>query len=213
MKQLHRLIVTSHTYRQASVTRDEPASIDSENRLLWRQNSHRLDADAFRDFVLSVSGKIDFTMYGPSVQHFKQSPGPQSTPNLDYATYDWSTSGSSRRSIYRYVWRGIPDPLMAALDFPDLGLLSPVRSESASPLQALALMNNSFVLHFGQAMADDVAKIEADPATQVRIVVQRCWHREPSEDELKTMTAHVVKFGLASLCRVLMNSSEFLMVQ
>ena len=213
MKQLHRLIVTSRTYRQASATRDEPASIDSENRLLWRQNSHRLDADAFRDFVLSVSGKIDFTMYGPSVQHFKQSPGPQSTPNLDYVSYDWSALGSSRRSIYRYVWRGIPDPLMAALDFPDLGLLSPVRSESASPLQALALMNNSFVLHFGQAMADDVVKIEADPAMQVKIVVQRCWLREPTADELKTMTTHVGKYGLASLCRVLMNSSEFLMVQ
>lgn len=213
MKQLHRLIVTSHTYRQASATREEPAGVDSENRLLWRQNSHRLDADAFRDFVLSVSGKLDFTMYGPSVQHFKQSPGPQSTPNLDYATYDWNTPGSNRRSIYRYVWRGIPDPLMAALDFPDLGLLSPVRSESASPLQALALMNNSFVLHFGQAMADDVVKIEADPAMQVKIVVQRCWLREPSEGEVKTMMAHVSEFGLASLCRVLMNSSEFLMVQ
>ena len=102
---------------------------------------------------------------------------------------------------------------MAALDFPDLGLLSPVRSESASPLQALALMNNSFVLHYGKAMADDVAKIEADPAMQVRIVVQRCWLRDPTADELKTMTAHASKFGLASLCRVLMNSSEFLMVQ
>ena len=125
LKQLHRLMVTSRTYQRSSQTRSDATLVDADNRLLWRQNPLRLDADAYRDSILAVSGRIDLAMGGPAIQHFQQSPGPQMTPKLDYAAYDWSSPGASRRSIYRCVWRGIPDPLMAALDFPDLGLLSP----------------------------------------------------------------------------------------
>jgi hypothetical protein len=75
-----------------------------------------------------------------------------------------------RRSIYRFVWRGVPDPFMDTLDFPDLGMLAPARGFSASALQSLTLYNNRFVFH----------------------------------------TAYTQKNGLAALCRVLINSNEFL---
>ncbi len=120
LKQLHRLIVTSHTYRQSSKVREAAIAVDAGNRLLWRQHRLRLDADAYRDFVMTVSGRMDRTMHGPAIQHFHQSPGAQLTPKLDYAAFDWASPGANRRSIYRYVWRGIPDPLMSALDFPIL---------------------------------------------------------------------------------------------
>jgi hypothetical protein len=212
LKQLHRLIVTSRTYQQSSRIRDEAVTVDAENRLLWRQNSLRLDADAYRDAVLVVSGRIDFAMSGPAVQHFQQSPGPQLTPNLDYAAFDWSSPGAGRRSIYRCVWRGIPDPLMAALDFPDLGLLAPVRGFSASPLQALAPYNNHFILFHSDALARRVAALANDVDQQIRLVTQLAYGRDPSESERIPFRSHVTQHGLAALCRVVLNSNEFLFV-
>ncbi|MBM3290882.1 MAG: DUF1553 domain-containing protein, partial [Candidatus Hydrogenedentes bacterium] len=127
LKQLHRLIVTSQTYRQSSQFRANAAAIDGDNRFLWRQNRQRLDADAYRDFARAASGRLDLAMGGPGVQQFARGAAIQLTPALDYAAYDWNVDSARRRSVYRYVWRGIPDPFMDALDFPDLGLLSPVR--------------------------------------------------------------------------------------
>jgi hypothetical protein len=212
LKRLHRLIVTSQTYQQSSQDRSQASAIDSMNRLLWRQNSSRLDADAFRDYVLAISGRLDTTMGGPAIQHFTQQPGPQSTPKLDYAAYDWSSPSGGRRSIYRYVWRGIPDPLMAALDFPDLGLLAPSRTFSASPLQSLALMNNPFVLHHAQVTADRLAQEQPDLDHQIRSLVQLAYQRDPQELEFGQLKAYAAKHGLAALCRIVLNSNEFLFV-
>ena len=212
LKELHRLIVTSATYQQSSELREDAAKIDGENRLLWRQNRHRLDAEAVRDFTLAVSGKLDLTMGGPSVRHFKASKGPQATPALDYTAYDWSSSGAGRRSIYRNVWRGIADPFMEALDFPDLGLLAPARSFSVSSLQALALFNNDFVLHHSAALATraetETPALEAQIGNAVRFVLLR----EATAEERREFADFARVNGLAALCRVLLNSNEFLFV-
>ena len=217
LKELHRLIVTSATYRQASGVegrgaKGEGQSVDAGNVLLWRQNPHRLDADAFRDFTLAVSGKLDLTMGGPSIRHFKASKGPQATPSLDYTAYDWNSPGAGRRSIYRNVWRGIADPFMEALDFPDLGLLAPVRSFSVSSLQALTLFNNDFVLHHSAALA---ARTEVETTTleaQVANAVSLVWLREPTANEQRDFIEFARANGLAALCRVLLNSNEFLFI-
>ena len=212
LKQLHRFIVTSETYRQSSQYRDNGAEIDADNRLLWRQNRHRLDADSYRDFTLAASGSLDLTMGGPGVQHFKQSKGPQSTPVLDYTAFDWDTPGASRRSIYRYVWRGIADPFMEALDFPDLGLLSPTRSFSASSLQALTLYNNDFVLHHAACMASKIEGENDSLDSQVTQAVRLVWLRNPASDELHDFGEFARTNGLPALCRLLLNSNEFLFV-
>ena len=99
LKQLHRLIVTSQTYQQSSRHRPAAALVDAENVLWWRQNRQRLDADAYRDFVLAVSGQLDATMGGPAIQQFSQSPGPQATPVLDYEAFDWSAADAQRQHL------------------------------------------------------------------------------------------------------------------
>ncbi len=202
LKALHRLIVTSETYRQSSTTRDDAAALDADNRLLWRMNRPRLDADEIRDAVLAASGRLDLTMGGPGVQHFKSSPGPQSTPALDYTAFDWASPAGARRSIYRVVWRGIADPFMEAVDFPDMGLLQPTRGFSASALQALTLFNNDFVLHHSTVTAQ---RAETVPAL-FRMVLQR----DPTPQETADFGALVEKRGLAAAARVLLNSNEFL---
>ena len=212
LKQLHRLIVTSSTYQQSSQYRSDAATLDIDNRLLWRQDRHRIDADAYRDFTLAVSGSLDLTMGGPAVQLFKQSKGPQSTPELDYASFDWNTPGASRRSIYRYVWRGIADPFMESLDFPDLGLLSPTRSFSASSLQALSLYNNDFVLHHAQVMASSIEKNSDSLDLQIIRAVRLTWSRDPDAAEQNEFRSFVHNNSLAEFCRLLLNSNEFLFI-
>ena len=212
LKALHRLIVTSATYRQSSDLRETALAIDADNRLLWRQNRMRLDADAYRDFTLAVAGTLDLTMGGPGVQNFSQSKGPQLTPALDYKAFDWNGPGAGRRSVYRFVWRGIADPFMEALDFPDLGLLAPVRGFSVSSLQALALFNNDFVLTHSEALARRCAADAATLEAQVARGVDLTWLRKPTEEELAAFTAFAHEHGLAAFCRVLLNSNEYLFV-
>ncbi len=212
LKQLHRLIVTSATYRQSSANRDDGARVDGDNRWLWRQNRQRLDADGLRDFALAASGALDLKMGGPAIQHFKQSKGPQVTPALDYQVYDWSQAGAGRRSIYRYVWRGIADPFMEALDFPDLGLLSPARGFSASSLQALTLYNNAFVLHQSEAMARRVSAEETAGDRRIRRAIALAWQRLPHDEEQDRFEAFVEVHGLPAFCRLLLNSNEFMFI-
>jgi hypothetical protein len=212
LKPLHRLICTSATYRQTSANRDDAAALDPDNRLLWRMNRQRLDADGFRDTVLAASGSLDLTAGGPGIQHFKTSKGPQATPKLDYSDFSWDAPGAARRSIYRVVWRGIADPFMDALDFPDAATLTPARSFSASPLQALALLNNDFVLHHSERLAARAEKLGATYEERVRAAFRLTLLREPAPQEAADFAALTEKHSLAAACRLLLNSNEFLFV-
>ena len=213
LKALHRLILTSAAWRQSSQHRPEAAAVDPDNRLLWRMNRQRLDADSFRDAVLAVSGRLDPAMGGPGVEHFVKSPGPQATPKLDYAAYDWAAPGSGRRSIYRVVWRGIADPFMEALDFPELGLPVATRGFSVSGLQALALLNNPFVLQHSAALAARAGSAAADDAGRVRAACRFVLGREPSAAEAEAWGRVASRHGLPAVCRALLNSSEFLFIE
>lgn len=211
LKELHRLILTSETWRQSN--RTAPNLIDVDNRLLWRMNRQRMDAETFRDSVLHISGRLDLTMGGPGIEQFQKSKGPQATPALDYTAYDWESQGVHRRSIYRVVWRGIPDPFMVAMDFPDLGLLAPKRGFSVSALQSLTMFNNDFVLRGSDWLAKRVKQEHEDELTaQVVRAVQLAWLRPPLEDEQLRFVAYARKYGLPAFCRVLLNSNEFLFV-
>ncbi|MBD3672492.1 MAG: DUF1549 domain-containing protein [Planctomycetaceae bacterium] len=210
LKALHRLILTSQTWQQSSQAASNP--VDSRNRLLWRMNRQRLDAETFRDSVLQMAGRLDLTMGGPGVEQFKKTKGPQATPTLDYVAFDWNASETHRRSIYRVVWRGIPDPFMEALDFPDLGLLAPKRGFSVSALQSLSLYNNDFVLHASQWIAERIEQERSDPGEQVKRAVQLVWLRVPTPQEQAVFVGYTRQYGLPALCRVLLNSNEFLFV-
>lgn len=159
-----------------------------------------------------VSGGLDLTMGGPSVSHFLSSPGPQLTPVLDYESFDWNTPGADRRSIYRVVWRTIQDPFMEAIDFPDMGQLSPTRSTSSSPLQALVLWNNNFMLYHAQKFAARTESAGSTIPEQITAAVRTCW-LHPTQEEMTQLEALASNRGLPAVCRVLLNSSEFLFVE
>ena len=135
IKQLHKLIVTSAIYRQAS-QQQRFAEVDADNRYLWRMNRLRLEAEEVRDAVLLTAGKLDPTMGGPSVKQFNMSPGIHVTPVVDYVHFDVDRPENYRRSVYRFIFRTLPDPFMEALDCADSSQLTAVRTASVTPLQA-----------------------------------------------------------------------------
>jgi hypothetical protein len=204
LKALHRLIVTSDAYRRSSGVNEKGLANDPENRLLWRGNRRRLDAESYRDAVLMICGRLDLTMAGPGVQQFKLGKPIQLTPTVDYAPFDWDSAGAARRSIYRFVYRGLPDPFLDALDFPDAAQLAATRPFSASPLQSLALLNNDFVLHHSDVLAKRAKSVKE----VFRLVLQR----EPNDNEAKQFGEYAEKHGMAAMGRVLLNSNEFLFV-
>lgn len=208
LKELHKLILTSQTWQQSSLA--TPGTIDNDNRFLGRMNARRLDAEVFRDSVLRLSGRLDLTMGGPGIEQFRKTAGPQSTPALDYSAFDWNSPAAARRSIYRVVWRGIPDPFMEALDFPDLGILTPKRHHSVSALQSLALLNNPFVLHGSEWISLEIQKTSSALPDQIRRLTHLLWLRPPTDDEQIRLNSFAQAHGLPALTRILLNSNEFL---
>jgi mono/diheme cytochrome c family protein len=211
LKKLHRLIVSSATYQQSSASDAARASIDSDNLFLWRMSRTRIDAEEFRDAVLQIDGRLDLTMGGPSVQHFGLSPGPHVTPVVDYNKYDWSAPGAGRRSVYRFIFRTLPDPFMDALDCADASQLTAARNVSLTPLQALALLNDAFVLKQSEILAK---KLESagDLKSQITQLYSLALLRPPTDRELAEILPYAQKFGITNVCRLVLNCSEFLFV-
>lgn len=212
IKNLHRLIVTSEVYRQSTRHDSKGAELDAENRLLWRQNRRRLDAESVRDAILLVSGKLDCAMGGPSVQQFGLSPGVHVTPVVDYDKFDWKTPSAGRRSVYRFLFRTLPDPFMDTLDAADSSQLTPARNESVTPLQALAMLNDRFVLHYAEELGRRLESIPGDVPSRIRTAFALAYGRIPTPDEQRDWSAYTERRGLANMCRLLFNSSEFLFV-
>jgi len=212
LKRLHRLLLTSATYQQSSAHRKEPAQIDADNRLLWRMNRIRLDAESIRDAVLSISGKLDLTMGGPSIKQFVESPGIHVTPIVDYQSYDVDDPGNYRRSIYRFLFRTLPDPFMESMDCPDASLLAPVRAQSVTALQALSMLNNRLLVRQCEHTAERLKTQSDQPREQLDGLFQLALGRAATEEELGRWVPYAQRHGLASACRVLFNSNEFLFV-
>jgi hypothetical protein len=212
LKQLHKLIVTSATYQQSCAHNDKFARIDSGNRFLWRMNRTRLDAEALRDAVLHITRKLDLKMGGPSAQQFVMTPGLHATPNVDYAKFDVDSPASFRRSIYRFIFRTLPDPFMDSLDCADASQLTPARNVSMTPLQALAMLNNHFMVRQSEHLAERVSKTSKGIDSQISAAYELALGRPPRGDELKDLVAYARKHGLANACRVILNSNEFMFV-
>ena len=122
-KALHKLILTSHTWRQTSADNGRFSEIDKENGLLWRMNRQRLEAEAVRDSLLAIAGGLDLRMGGPPDQHFAFKD--DHSPVYDYASFNVDSREAARRAVYRFIVRSVPDPLMDALDCADASILVP----------------------------------------------------------------------------------------
>src|SRR4030095_5199709 len=132
-----------------------------DNRLLWRMNRRKLEAEAIRDSVLAVSGQLDLTMSGPGFQDFIVEK-PEHSPHYEYALHNPDDPKSHRRSIYRFIVRSQPQPFMTVLDCADPSMSVDKRNESISALQSLALLNNKLMVVMAQHFASRLEKEAPD---------------------------------------------------
>jgi len=212
LKAMHRLICSSHAYRQRSVAVPDgavAAAADADDRLLWRQNMRRLDAESLRDATLAVSGCLNTEMFGPGYRDFDYQEA--YAPIYRYVTPD--TPELWRRSIYRFVVRSTPHAFMTTLDCPNPANLTPARLETTTALQSLALLNNDFMLrqagHWAKRLEREAG---ADPAAQVRRAYAVAFARQPDAAELAAAVTLVQRASLPQFCRMLFNTNEFVYV-
>jgi hypothetical protein len=212
LKKLHRLIVTSAAYRQSSAANELAARIDADNRLLWRMSPRRLEAETFRDAVLAISGELNERMGGPGFQEFnlKQAPG---TITNSYLAADPSGEEFNRRTLYRAWARGGRNKLLDTLDCPDPSTTAPRRAVTTTPLQALALMNNIFVLRQARQFADRLRReAGADRNAQIRLAYELAFGRRATNEELAQIRRGLNAANLEVLTRALLNCNEFLYI-
>ncbi len=216
LKPLHRMIVTSRTYRQTSFAvsnaeRRKAISKDANNRLLWRGNARRLEAESLRDAILAVSGKLNPQMGGPS---FKDVSVTLNNGTTYYEPIDVDGPQFWRRTIYRFNPRGGRSALLDTFDCPDSSTTAPRRAVTTTPLQSLSLMNNSFVLQMADYFAQ---RVVAEAGSETTAQVIHAWElalaRKPNETELKLSIDLVSKHGLPALCRGLFNFNEFVIIE
>ncbi len=230
LRRLHRQIVTSATYRQASAARADGMAADPSNTLLWRWSPRRLEAEAIRDAVLAVSGALDRTLGGSLL----------TTGNFEYVTNDQSNNGvqyaAPRRSLYLPVIRNAIFPFFATFDYNDPSISIAARPSTVIAPQALWMLNSPFVLEQAKAWAARLrTAVPADrPATQpalsdrtpdpaaerVALAYRQAFGRRPSERErsaglafLSTQSARGEDAAWAAYAQVLLASSEFITIE
>ena len=208
LKKLHRLIVTSATYRQSSLGNPANEKIDTSNAFLWRMNRRKLEAEAVNDSVLSVAGKLDLTMGGPGFQDFVIEK-PQHSPHYEYDQHDVEDPKSHRRSVYRFIVRSQPQPFLTVLDCADPSMSVASRNETVNALQALAMRNNRLTVAMAKHFAARVAKDAATPPAQLDLAFRLALGRPPSAKEAEAMSGYVHEHGLTNLCRLIFNLNEF----
>jgi hypothetical protein len=194
IKAMHRLIVTSNTYRQASVfTRDANNRIDPDNRLLWKMPLRRLEGGIIRDSILLVSGGLNHEAGGPPVFPEVDAGIIESSPGGgDYQRWPGAKDGPEvwKRSVYVAEMRTITPPVLDLFDPPDKIASCPKRTETTVPTQALQLLNNTFVARQAAIFADRVRNEAGDgPALQVQRAFLLALGRQPSARELQESLA------------------------
>lgn len=222
LKRLHKLMMTSRTYRQSSQRRHAAEQVDTDNALLWRMPVRRLEAEAVRDAVLQVSGALDTTLGG--------APVPVIVTDVGLVDVDQST-GRFRRSLYTQMRRSQPVYLLEAFDSPNMEPNCECRTASTVATQSLTMLNDQFVLRQADVFADRVLGQlpEQSPLPdQVALAWNIAYQRAPRaselevavpylEQQLKDFTAAKVpqprRAALASLCQVIFGSNEFLYVE
>jgi hypothetical protein len=180
-KKLHRMILLSNTYRQSSAHNEAAATIDPDNKLMWRWNRRRLEGEVIRDSMLQVSGMLNTKMYGPGVFP----PMPAGVETRGGWKKDEDPSETLRRSVYVFVRRNTRYPMFEAFDMPDTHESCSRRAQTVGPSQSLELLNNDLVFGWSQALA---ARVLNDKGLDERARVERAYRltlaREPKASEV-----------------------------
>ncbi|MFI5458238.1 MAG: DUF1549 and DUF1553 domain-containing protein [Isosphaerales bacterium] len=233
IKDLHRLILSSSTYRLSTRTNPRLAALDPENQLLSRMPYRRLEVEVIRDAMLAASGELDRTLYGPSMYPFipKAALAGHSDPNTIWKPFD--EAAARRRTIYAFVKRSLIVPMLDVLDFCDTTRSAARRSVTSVPTQALTLLNGDFVNRQAQYLADRLERDAGpDPAAQVErgYLLTVCRMPRPAEvaamlgflaqeskgrliEAARTRSPHTEAEArhqaLVQLCRAIFNMNEF----
>ncbi|MCA9211904.1 MAG: DUF1553 domain-containing protein, partial [Planctomycetales bacterium] len=184
-KALIREIVLSATYQQSSDHRPELASVDPNNRLLYRQNRFRVEAETLRDITLSVANLLSNRIGGPSVFP----PMPPEAAAVSYASnFKWKTSPGAdryRRGLYTFFKRTAPHPTLMTFDCPDANVTNVQRNRSNTPIGALVLLNNEVYSEAAAAMAGELLATQADSdSARIELAFRKCISRRPSDEEI-----------------------------
>jgi mono/diheme cytochrome c family protein len=207
VKAVQRLIMLSNTYRQASEPREDALGKDANSRLLWRFPPRRLEAEPIRDAVLAVSGKLDLEMGGPGYDAFKPNDNYVHVyvPKEEWGPEEW------RRMVYQFKPRMEQDEVFGVFDCPDASGPTAKRTRSTTPLQALNLLNSTFMVQQAKLFAERVKEEGGETCPeQVACAFELAFNREPDETELSQSMELVKEHGLPMLCRALFNANEFL---
>lgn len=209
IKWLHRLILSSRAYQQSSQFNAKAHVIDAGNRLVWRMPLKRMDAETLRDSILFVSGNLDMRSGGPSFKlHYQGGRGA-----FIYHALNNDGPAVWRRAVYRYSVRGGDRTMLDSFDCPDPSVATPQRSASNTAVQALALMNNGFVIRQAGLFAQRLEKeLPGDRSAQVGRAYLLAVGRQPSSGELTVATKFLASQPLSQFCRALLNSNEFVFV-
>ncbi|QDU05750.1 Planctomycete cytochrome C [Gimesia chilikensis] len=191
VKQFHKLIVTSATYRQASDFNPDHQEKDPRNLLLSRQNRFRMEAESIRDLFLASSGLLSRKIGGPSVYP----PQPEGIYVLTQNKKSWPEEQNEdryRRGMYTYFWRSSPYPMLPTFDAPNSNTTCTRRVRSNTPLQALTLANDHSLFELTQGFALRILQ-EGPPYDEgrIRAAFEICLSRAPSDRELEVMTGYL----------------------
>jgi hypothetical protein len=196
VKAIHREIVLSQTYQLASDADTHNAAVDPDNRLLWRYPPSRLDAESIRDAMLAVAGTLD-----------ERLPGPHPFPPIE--TWRWtqhnafkSVYPSNQRTVYLMTQRLVKHPYLAIFDGPDTNVSTEARTSSTVPLQALFLMNSSFVHQQSAGFARRLIASSADLVRRIELAHQLAWSRLPTPDDTDRA------LGFLQKCRAALDSAH-----
>ena len=224
IKEMHRLIMLSSTYQMSSAYNEKMAERDPENRLMWRMNRKRLEAEAIRDSILAVCDKLELKM-GGSMLGVDNRKYVTSTSNVNPVVYD-----TNRRSVYLPIVRSALYEVLQAFDFADPSVLSGDRTHTTVAPQALFMMNSDFMLENTKDFAEQIMhKTHLDRPAKVNLIYERVFSRPATEEETARALAYLKQYRQElealemsqeekeqltwqSLCRVLISSNEFLFV-
>ncbi len=216
MKSIHRLIVTSSTYRQSSTARTDLREQDARNRLLARQSRLRLDAEAIRDSALRASGLLTETVGGPPVQP----PQPDGVFAFTQTNKQWLADEGAdrfRRTLYVRLWRSSPYPFLTTFDAPQPNVTCTRRIPSSTPLQALTLANDPMVFEIAAGLGLRVMEEAGSDRERIRHAYRLALARSPRQDEAVTLDQYLKRqrqradepAAWTAIGRILFNLDEF----
>ena len=217
IKALHREIMLSAAYQLSSTPSEKHAAIDGDNKLLWRANRRKLEAEAIRDSLLATAGRLDRAVGGEPTwltENFATRQGPDGEADKYSQAAEWITGLRSRRTLYGYVARRRPDHTLALFDFPSPSSTADRRFATATPLQRLFFLNSEFVARQAEGLASRV-KTEPTDGAKIRQIYRILFSRdpEPSEVELGERFLKGKPGALPEYTQTLLASNEFLYVK